>query len=127
MTRYDLFRRRIAPVAFVAAIALISYDTCNKKDRTSATFVLDFGSAAAQVKSVDAELWMDGDQLSTFHQVALEGGSIGSAHFKQAMPGRDGELRIDMGLATGARHVVRHFHAEDDATITVPLERDLAP
>ena len=124
MTRYDLFRRRIAPVAFVCAIGLIAYDTCNKKDRTSATFVLDFGSAAEKVKAVDAELWMDGDSLSTFHANALEAGGIGSPHFKQALPGRDGELRIDVDLGEH-RHVVRRFHADDDATITIPLEREL--
>src|SRR5256885_14382358 len=102
----------------------MAYDTCNKKDRTSATFVLDFGSAAANVKSVDAELWMDGDQLSSFHQVALDGGAIGSAHFKQALPARDGELHIAIGLAGGERHVVRHLPADHDAMITIPPERD---
>ena len=113
-------------MAFVAAIALISYDTCNKRERTSATFVLDFGVAAPRVKTVDAEVWMDGDQLAVEHKAALAGGSIGTVRFKQALPGRDGELRIDVDIGE-SRHVVRRFHADDDATITIPLERELTP
>ena len=127
MTKYDLFRRRIAPVAFVAAIALIAYDTCNKQDRTTATFVLDFGAAAPRVKAVDAEVWIGDDQLSTFHRVALDGHAIGDVRFKQALPAREGEVRIDVTLDAARRHVVRRFHADDDATINLPLERDLAP
>lgn len=125
MTRYDLFRKRIAPIAFFCAIALIAYDTWNKKDHTTATFVLDFGPAESSVQAVDAELWMDGDQLSTFHEVALAGHTIGPAKFKQSMPDRDGELRIDVTRASGHTKITRHFHADDDATIKVLLERDL--
>jgi hypothetical protein len=127
VTRYDLFRRRIAPVAFVAAIALIAYDTCNKQDRTSATFVMDFGAAAPRVKAVDAEVWVGDDQLSTFHRTALDGREIGDVRFKQALPARDGEVRIDVTLDTARRHVVRRFHADDDAVVALALERDLAP
>ena len=125
MTRYDLFRRRIAPVAFVAAIGLIAYDTCNKKEHTSATFVLDFGAVASRVKVVDAEVWVGDDQLSVFHRAALDGHAIGEVKFKQALPARDGEVRIDVTLDSTRRHAVRRFHADDDATITIPLEREL--
>lgn len=125
MSGYDLFRRRIAPIAFACAIALIAYDTWNKKDHTQATFVLDFGSAAASVQAVDAELWVDGEQLSKFHRVALVAGSIGPAQFEQALPDREGELRIDVTRADGHTKVVRHFHADDDATIHFPLASEL--
>ena len=125
MTRYDLFRRRIAPIAFAAAIGLIAYDTWNKKDHTTATFVLDFGAAEREVVAVDAELWMDGDQLSTFHRAALPGQPLGPTTFRQNLPARDGELRIDVERTSGRTHIVRRFHADDDATIRVPLEREL--
>ena len=38
MSKYDLFRRRIAPVAFLLALGLIAFDTCGKEERTRATF-----------------------------------------------------------------------------------------
>lgn len=124
MTGYDLFRRRIAPIAFFLAIALIAYDAWNKKDRTTATFVLELGTAASEIQAVDAEVWVDGEQLSTFHRAAI-GGQIGTATFKQTLPDRDGELRIEITRPAGQTKLVRRFHADDDATIRVPLERDL--
>ena len=71
MTKYDLFRRRIAPVAFALAIVLIARDACHKQEQNKATFVIDFGAAQPRVKAVDVELWMQGDQLAVFHRAAL--------------------------------------------------------
>jgi hypothetical protein len=49
VSRYDLFRKRIAPIAFVAAMALLVRESCNKQERTHATIVMDFGAAEATV------------------------------------------------------------------------------
>jgi hypothetical protein len=125
VTKYDLFRRRIAPIAFGIAIVLMARESCHKHERTQATIVLDFGAQEPAVKAVDAELWMDGDMVSTFHHARL-GEHIGITKFTGSLPDTDGELRIDVDLATGEhRHVVRHVHADEGATVTVPLERDL--
>jgi hypothetical protein len=124
VSRYDLFRRRIAPIALLVAIALMARENCNKDRRTHATFVLELG-AARDVRSVDAEVWIDGDRFSAFHREALPGAAIGPIRFEAALPADDGELRIDIA-ASRAFHVVRRFHAEDGGTVTVPLAADLA-
>jgi hypothetical protein len=125
VTKYDLFRKRIAPIAFGVAIALIARDSCQKHQRTTATFVLDFGAAAAKVQAVEADLWMNGEEVSQFHRAAL-GGTIGPTKFIGSLPANDGELRIDIDLGGGDhRHTVRTFHVDEGATVTVPLEHDL--
>ena len=125
MTRYDLFRRRIAPIAFGVAIVLLARESCTKHEHTNATFAFDFGSAAKHVQAIDVDLYEHGEAYSHFHRDALAGSTIGPTHFIAALPDPDGELRIDVALPTGVRHVVRPFHADDAATVTVPLERDL--
>jgi hypothetical protein len=125
VTRYDLFRRRIAPVAFGVAIVLLARESCNKHEHTDATFTFDFGSAALRVQSIDVDVYEHGEAYSHYHRDALAGSTIGPARFKGALPDPDGELRIDVALPAGTRHVVRAFHADDGATVTIPLERDL--
>lgn len=126
MTRYDQFRRRIAPVAFGLAIAFIAYDTCTKQERTSATVVLDFGAAAPDVRSVEASVWMDGEPVTEFRRTALDGMQIGRAQFKATLPGDRGELRADVELRSGdRRNITRTLHVTEGGTITVQLERDL--
>lgn len=121
MSRYDLFRRRIAPVALLLAIGLMARESCQKAQRTHATFVFELGAAAPRARSLDAEVWMDGAQLSTFHRE----GTVGGARFEASLPGEDGELRIDVDVAGTHQRLVRHFHAVDGSTVTVPLESAL--
>lgn len=126
MTRYDFFRKRIAPIAFLGAVALIAYDTCDKQERTRATFVLDFGSAVNEVRAVEAEVWMRGEQVTQFRRTALDGGHIGTAKFEGSLPATDGELRVDVELSAGDhRMVTRQIHIDEGATVTIPLEREL--
>lgn len=126
MTRYDFFRKRIAPVAFLIVVGLIAYDACDKQERTRATFILDYGVAEPEVKAVEAEIWMNNEQVTQFRRVALDGMHIGVTKFEASLPDVDGEIRIDVDLgAQGHREVVRKIHIEEGATVTVPLERDL--
>ncbi len=126
MSRYDLFRRRIAPVAFVLALGFIAYDTCDKQERSHATFVLDFGAAAPDVRSVQAEVWMNEAQVTQFRRGAADGAYIGPARFEASLPETHGELRIDVELRGGShRSISRRFSFAEGATVTVPLERDL--
>jgi hypothetical protein len=126
VSKYDLFRRRIAPIAFIVAIALMARESCMKQQRTHATVVFDFGAAEASVKAVDAELWVGGEQLSTFHRIALEN-HIGKTQFQASMPDPDGELRIDVDLGETHKNLVRRIHVEDGATVHVSLGSELAP
>ena len=126
MTKSDFVRRRIAPIAFGVVIVLMARESCVKEERTHATFVLDFGAAVRDVHAVDAELWIEGDQLAVFHRVALDHMSIGTAKFTAALPAHDGEVRIDVELANGEhRKLTRPVHADEGATVTIPLEAAL--
>jgi hypothetical protein len=126
VSRYQLFRRRIAPIAFGLAIALIARDSCEKQQRTHATFVLDPGAAAHDIRSVEADLYVDGNQLTAFRRNADEGAYIGPMKFEAALPEKDAELRFDVDLgARGHRTFIRHVHADEGAMVTVPLDSDL--
>jgi hypothetical protein len=121
VSRYDLFRRRIAPIAFALAIVFMARDACNRDERTHARIVFDFGPAS-QARAFDAELVVNNEQIAVFHREALSTTQpITSADFDASLPAADGELRIDIDL--GGRHVrtTRHFRAEDGSTVTVPL------
>lgn len=125
-SRYALFRRRLAPIAFGIAIAFMAYTTCNKQQRTTATFVIDYGTAQRDVRAIDAEIWMNGEQVTRLHRVALDNAYIGDTRFKASLPDVDGELRMDVEVAGGEhRSINRAIHVTEGATVTVPIERDL--
>jgi hypothetical protein len=131
VSRYDLFRRRIAPIAFLLAIGLIARDSCQKDHRTHTTVELQLGDARSRVRAVDVDV-VTGDQtVAQFHRAALPGALIGPCRFELALPADDGELRIDVDLgvdlAAGHRRLTRPFHAVEGATMLVPIEGDLAP
>jgi hypothetical protein len=111
VTKYDWFRRRIAPVAFGVAILVMARESCRKNEHGRATFVIDLGPATSEVKVVDAELWLGGQQVAVFHRAALPGGTIGVVKFEAMLPATDGELRI--GVERPGKHdaVVRRVHA----------------
>ena len=126
MTKYDLFRRRIVPVAMVIVGGLLAYETCNRHDRTEATFVLEYGVYTNDVRGVEAEIWMNDERVTSFRRNALDGAFIGKTQFKASLPDTDGELRLDVDMAAGDRkHVVRQVHVSDGEIVTFQLEPDL--
>jgi hypothetical protein len=126
VSKYDLFRRRIAPVAFVLALGYMAFDNCGKEERTRATFVLDFGAVANEVRSVEAEIWMNGAQVTQFRRTPPEGAYIGPTRFEASLPDTQGELRIDVELGAGAHKLVtRRISFTEGATVTISLEPDL--
>jgi hypothetical protein len=125
VTKTELFRRRIAPILFGVVIALMARKSCHEGERAHATFVLDLGAASADVRSIAAELWMNGELVTELHRNALDDHTIGTVRFEAALPATDGELRIDAELPAGPKHVVRHVHTSDGATVTVHLGDEL--
>ena len=125
MTKTELFRRRIAPILFGVVIALMARKSCHEQPSAHATFVLDLGAARADVRSIDAELWMNGALVTDLHRNALEGHTIGTPKFESLLPADDGELRIDIALPGASKHIVRSVHTNDGATVTVHLGDEL--
>ena len=119
MSRYDLFRRRIAPIAFLLAIGLIARDSCQKDHRTHTTAELDFGAARPQVRAVDVDVVIGDETVAQFYRTALPGNIIGPCRFQLALPADDGELRIDLDLGGEHRRLTRRFHAVEGATMLV--------
>jgi hypothetical protein len=121
VSRYDLFRRRIAPIAFFVAIALIARDSCEKDKRTHTTVELGFGAVRPSVRAVDVDVVVEGDTIATFHRAALPDSQIGPCRFKLALPGDDGELRIDVDLGATHQRLTRRFHAVEGSTMQVTI------
>ncbi len=121
----DLLKRRVLPILFIGAMAVLIQRTCNGAERTHATIVLDFGSEVSRVKSVDAHLVVAGDANAEFHRAALPDLSIGPCRFEVSMPKDEGELTIDVDLGTTKKHFVRKIRPTDGSTVTVPLGPDL--
>jgi hypothetical protein len=125
VTRYEFFRRRIAPIAFLCVVGLIAYDACQKQQRNHATIVIDLGAAEPRVTSVEAELIVGGEPIGMFRRAALPGAKIGPCRFETAMPDADGDLRIEVGMAGATRKLTRHVHAEEGATVTISIGAEL--
>jgi hypothetical protein len=126
VSRYDLFRRRIAPIAFFLAIALIARDSCDKAQRTHAAIELDFGGARPRVTAVDVRVVAGGETVTTFQRRALGTGGIGPCRFDAVLPGEDGELQIEIDLGDDHRQLSRSFHTVEGATVRVPVGDALA-
>jgi hypothetical protein len=127
VSRYDLFRRRIAPIAFFLAIVLIARDSCEKNKRVHTTVELELGDARPQVRAVDVNVMVGGDVASTFHRIALPDSVIGPCRFELALADDDGELQIDVDLGGDHRRLTRKFHLIEGSTMQVSLGGDLQP
>jgi hypothetical protein len=123
VTRYEFFRKRIAPALFLGMVGLIAYDSCRKEERTHSTVLLDFGGA--DVRAVDAELTSGGESMGGFHKAALPGSTIGPCSFKTLLVGEVGELRIDITLPDRQRTLTRVIRPIEESTVTVSLGPDL--
>ena len=122
MSRYALFRRRLAPIAFILAIALIGHEQCTKMHRTHATVVLDLGDVAPRVVSVDAEVKIGDESAAIFHRAAQP---IGTCKLELSLPVDDADLQVDVDVAGTPKRIHRKLHLEEGATITVLLAREL--
>lgn len=121
MSRYDLFRRRLAPVALFLGIALIARESCEKNKRTHTTIQLGFGDDQASVRAVDVDVVVGDDTVATFHRVALPERSIGLCEFKLSLAEEEGELRITVDRGATQQRLTRHFHAVEGSTMLVPV------
>ena len=121
MSRYDLIRKRIAPFALFAGLALIAHDTCEKAERTHTTVELAFGDSRPSVRAVNVDVVVDDDVVATYHRAALPGSLIGPCRIPLALIGVDGELRIDVDRGGSHQLLTRRFHAIEGSTTTVEI------
>ena len=121
VSRYDLFRRRIAPIAFFIAIALIAKDSCEKDQRTHTTVELELGAERSDVRAVNLEVFAGEERVAAFYRAALPDATIGPCRFELALAQEDVELRID--IDRGARHqtLTRRLHAIEGSTTMIAV------
>ncbi len=122
-SRYTRLRRRIAPLAFALGLGLLIHQTCTAPQRIHVTIVLDLGGAAPTTRWIEAHLFVDGDDIASHEQTALPGMQLGDVRFKAAMPEPDGRLEVIYEVDGTRQRAVRAIHAEEGATITVPIDR----
>lgn len=123
VTRYEFFRKRIAPVLFLGMVGLIAFDTCEKQERHHATIIVDLGAAEPRVRSFSAELVVKDAQVSTFERRALSGLSIGCpCKFVTAMPAESGELRFVVEVDGKLVRQTKQLHVIEGGTTTVKLD-----
>jgi hypothetical protein len=127
VSRYDLFRRRIAPIAFFLAIALIARDSCEKDKRTHTTVELSFGATKPSVRAVDVDVVVGAETIATFHRATLPDSTIGPCRFPLALTDEDGELRIDVDLGATHQRLTRRFHAVEGSTMLVAIPDPTPP
>jgi hypothetical protein len=121
VTRYEFFRRRIAPVLFLGMVGVIAYDACRNEERHHTTIVLDLGEAADDVREVNAEVFSGGESMATFHRAALEGSPIGPCRFEAAIREEIAEVRIDIRLPKRTVVVSKTIRPIEGSTTTLPL------
>jgi hypothetical protein len=123
VTRYEFFRKRIAPVLFLCMVGLIAYDACEKEERHHSTIVVDLGAAEPRVKSFTAELYVKGELISTFERRALTDLLIGCpCKFETAMPEETGELRFVVEVDGKLVRQTKQLRVLEGSTTTVKLD-----
>lgn len=106
-TRYQSFRRVIAPLSVVAALALLLHQSCREKEHADVRFALDFGDAAADVRHVRADVWADDASIGFYEQRFAEGDAATAARWTQPVPRDDVEVTVSVTTADGAVYQVR--------------------
>ncbi len=126
MSRYDLFRRRLAPIAFVLAMGLVIRESCQKQQRTHATIHVGLPAQKTLITSVDADVVVDGDNVGHLHRTTTDLPiDARPLQFAVSLPNDDGELDLELDLVNGThKRIVRRFHASEGATVDVRLTDD---
>ncbi len=120
-------RRRIAPIAFLGALALLGVRTCGT-EMARVDLRFELGSAAAEVRSFAVDVHRGEEVAPVAYQTAEFG--VGGASETlpdwslQLDPGQY-VLKIRMATASGGVLVERRIEVSDRAVITIDLEDEL--
>lgn len=119
MSRYELFRKRIAPIAFFLAIAFLARESCEKDKRLHTTVELVFGDTKPAIRTVDVDIMAGTEVVATFHRAAQTGSVIGPCQFPVVLPDEVGELRIDIDRGDAHQKLVRRIQIIEGSTTRV--------
>ncbi len=124
-SRYDLFRKRLAPVALVVALAALGHETCGRSGSNDVTIELGFGTHAGEIRRVRADVFVDGEPDAWMEQAFGPDGADRPPRFRALVPEGHAVLRVDLVTASGARRVEHKLSPASGATLLVDLGADL--
>jgi hypothetical protein len=122
--RYSVWRRRLAPLGLLLALAVLAHNTCSN-DTARATILFLDTARVAPVESVSAELYQSGQKvpLATFSTRYLgKGDEIGRWELPK-LPSGIYELRVELLRRSGVELTQRAVDLREDAEITIDLKR----
>jgi hypothetical protein len=123
-SRYQAFRRVLAPLAVVAALAVLLHQSCREEEHAAVSFALDFGDEAAQIRHVRADVWVGDDSVGYFEQQYGAAGAATAPRWKQPVPRDNVEVSISVTTADGAAYQVRRkVHAPGGAEVVIDARR----
>jgi hypothetical protein len=120
-------RRRLYTVAFFFAIGILVWQSFDGKDSIHSTIVLELGPRSELVERIEVDLWANGESAGAFRRDRVAGVPMGNPRFTARVPDEDVELRIRIQVGGNVIETTRRIVAESDATIAVPLARELPP
>lgn len=121
-------RKKIAPIALLAALLLLTARTC-EREHAQVEMQFEFGAHAHTVTSLRVDVFRDGDDESVlvFERADVRGGPSERPSLQAQLDKGVYHLMFEVGTNDGIRRFERVVHTENNATITVNIERDLAP
>ena len=120
-SRYNTFRRVLAPLGLALGIAFLAHQTCNKQENEDVTFVVDLGDDEAAVRHVRVDLFDDGESIGFFERDVAGAGTL---RWKQPVPDDELEATISLTLEDGrVVELRRSVHAEGGASVVLDARR----
>ncbi len=125
-SRYQLWRRRIAPIALVLALVLLGTRTCGS-ETAKLTLRIDAGPAAGQIADLQMDVVRQG-QTGAVARLERHAGAPPRDLVTQLDPGTY-QLRFRVTLRGGEVRRFDHLIEVEsgETTTTVPIARDLPP
>jgi len=111
-SRYQVFRRVVAPIALIVALGVLAWDTCRKDERADVRFAMDFGDDAADIRQVRVDLWVGDDSIGYFETRFGDAGATAPVRWKQPVPRDEIDATVSLTLADGqVVELRRRLHA----------------
>ena len=114
-------RRKIWAAAFFLAIGLLIWQTFSGTEQLHITLVLELGPKADTITRLEGELLADDEVVATL----AHNPPIGTPRFSVTVPAKDLVLQVRLHVPNRVIQVRRAVTAEDNATIFLPLAREL--
>lgn len=123
VTRYEMFRKRLAPIALIVAIGVLATQTCNKKQADRETIELRFGGHAAAIQRVRADVFVDDAPVAHVER-DLARDPTTPVRFPAVIDGGRARILVDLTTTHGPRRLSRTLTAGE--LVIVDLGPDLA-